>query len=218
MIHIKKNRQDYRSIKVCSDFHYGHNKDFLYAKRGFSHANEHSAWLESQLSSLHHDDLLIMLGDVGLSIGPDAIGQFIRGFKCETLMVWGNHNSGVKQLYDAALPEDFKACEIYPLQITHNVIMLGDVAMLKVDHKRYYLTHMCPLVWPELSRGAVTLCGHSHGSLSGINSHHGRDDVYGQILDCGVENALDYNGTAFFDIEEVDAILKDRPKAQRDHH
>jgi hypothetical protein len=74
------------------------------------------------------------------------------------------------------------------------------------------------LIWKLVALFAVTLCGHSHGSLAGINPHHSRDDVYGQILDCGVENALDYNGTAFFDIEEVDAILKDRPKAQRDHH
>jgi predicted phosphodiesterase len=218
MIRVKKNRKDYHDIKVCSDLHYGHNKDFLYGKRGFSNSTDHSVWIEEQLDSCHPNDLLVILGDVGLSIGPDAIGQLVRNIKCETLMVWGNHNSGVKQLYDAALPDGYAACEIYPLRITRNVTMLGDVAMLKVDHKLYYLTHMCPLVWPELSRGAVTLCGHSHGSLAGINPRHSPADVYGQILDCGVENAIDYNKSAFFTIEEVDSILSVRKKSARDHH
>lgn len=218
MVRIKKNRKNYNRIKFCSDFHYGHDKEFLYGKRGFVNPNEHELWLERQLDSLDENDLLIVLGDVGLSVGAQPIIDFIRGFKCETLMVWGNHNSGVKQLYDAALPEGFKEHEVYPLQITHNVTMLGDSAMLQVDRKLYYLTHMCPLVWPELNRGAVAICGHSHGSLKGINAHTSPDDVYGQILDCGVENAMSANGTAFFDIEEVDTILAGRKKGGLDHH
>lgn len=218
MVRIKKNRKDYHNIKFCSDFHYGHDKEFLYGKRGFVNPYEHMLWLERQLDGLDKNDLLIVLGDVGLSVGPQPIIDFIRSFKCETLMVWGNHNSGVKQLYDAALPEELQDHEVYPLNITHNVTMLGDSAMLIIDNKRYYLTHMCPLVWPELSRGAVAICGHSHGSLKGINAYASPDDVYGQILDCGVENAMSANGTAFFDIEEVDTILAGRKKGGLDHH
>jgi calcineurin-like phosphoesterase family protein len=218
MVRIKKNRKDYHNIKFCSDLHFGHDKDFVYAKRGFNSAREHALWLIDQLETLHSDDLLVVLGDVGLSIGPDSIAELVRSFKCETLMVWGNHNSGVKQLYDAALPDEYKSCEIYPLRITHNVTMLGDSAMLQVDSRRYYLTHMCPLVWPELGRGAVTLCGHSHGSLKGINAHHSVHDIYGPILDCGIENTLSYNKSAFFTVEEVDTILSGRKKAAIDHH
>jgi hypothetical protein len=59
MISIKKNRKDYHSIKVCSDLHYGHNKDFLYGKRGFSNSADHSVWIEEQLDSLHHNQLTI---------------------------------------------------------------------------------------------------------------------------------------------------------------
>ena len=62
MLKIKKKRADYRSIKICSDLHYGHNRDFLYEPRGFMSAEEHNDWIDSQIQSLHPDDLLICLG------------------------------------------------------------------------------------------------------------------------------------------------------------
>ena len=215
MLKIKKSRKDYRSIKINSDFHYGHDKSFLYAPRGFISPQDHSDWIDQQVASLHSDDLLICLGDVGLSIGPDAIIEFMNRIPCETLMVWGNHNSGVVQAYKKNLPIGFENKEIYPLLINSNITMMGESFMLDVDRDRFFCTHMSPLVYHEQSRSRVCLCGHSHGNLKQINPD--RDD-FGKILDCGVENAKLYNGTAFFDIEEVVKILNAKKASNLDHH
>ena len=215
MLKIKKSRKDYNKIKINSDFHYGHDRDFLYGPRGFSSGKEHSDWIDEQIASLDPDDLLICLGDVGLGIGADPIIDFIERIPCETLMVWGNHNSGVYQAYKSNLPVGFFNHEIYPLRIAKNVTMMGESFLLDVDRDRFFCTHMAPLVFHDQNRGRVCLCGHSHSNLKQINPD--RDD-FGKILDCGVENAKMFNGTAFFDIDEVVDILAKKKPSTLDHH
>lgn len=216
MIRIRKFSKDYSQILVTSDLHYGHNKDFVWHARGFNSDAEHNEWIRSQLRALDPDALLIFLGDFGLSIGPDPIVDLINEIPCETLMVWGNHNSGVKQLYSQACNQ-FQAshAEVYPLQLTSKVTMLGDSALAKIDHDLFYCTHMSPLVYPEMSLGAMCLCGHSHGKIEGINP---RGTSFGKILDCGVDNAKEYNGTPFFSLQEIREIMATKPRASWDHH
>jgi predicted phosphodiesterase len=215
MLKIKKSRKDYNKIKINSDFHYGHDRDFLYGPRGFSSGKEHSDWSDAQIASLDPNDLLICLGDVGLGIGAAPIIDFIERIPCETLMVWGNHNSGVYQAYKNNMPVGFENHEIYPLRIAKNVTMMGESFLLDVDRDRFFCTHMAPLVFHDQNRGRVCLCGHSHSNLKQINPD--RDD-FGKILDCGVENAKRFNGTAFFDIDEVVDILAKKKSGNLDHH
>jgi predicted phosphodiesterase len=215
MLKIKKSRKDYNKIKINSDFHYGHDRDFLYGPRGFSSGKEHSDWSDAQIASLDPNDLLICLGDVGLGIGAAPIIDFIERIPCETLMVWGNHNSGVYQAYKNNLPLGFENHEIYPLRIAKNVTMMGESFLLDVDRDRFFCTHMAPLVFHDQNRGRVCLCGHSHSNLKQINPD--RDD-FGKILDCGVENAKMFNGTAFFEIDEVVSILAKKNSSKLDHH
>jgi predicted phosphodiesterase len=158
---------------------------------------------------------LICLGDVGLGIGADSIIDFIERIPCETLMVWGNHNSGVYQAYENNLPLGFDNHEVYPLRIVDNVTMMGESFLLDVDRDRFFCTHMAPLVFHDQNRGRVCLCGHSHSNLKQINPD--RDD-FGKILDCGVENAKMFNGTAFFEIDEVVSILAKKNSSKLDHH
>jgi predicted phosphodiesterase len=215
MLKIKKSRKDYNKIKINSDFHYGHDRDFLYGPRGFSSGKEHSDWIDAQIASLDPNDLLICLGDVGLGIGADAIIDFIERIPCKTLMVWGNHNSGVYQAYKNNLPLGFDNHEVYPLRIAKNVTMMGESFLLDVDRDRFFCTHMAPLVFHDQNRNRVCLCGHSHSNLKQINPD--RDD-FGKILDCGVENAKMFNGTAFFDIDEAVSILAKKKSGNLDHH
>jgi predicted phosphodiesterase len=215
MLKIKKSRKDYNKIKINSDFHYGHDRDFLYGPRGFNSGKEHSDWIDAQIASLDPNDLLICLGDVGLGIGAGPIIDFIERIPCETLMVWGNHNSGVYQSYRNNMPIGFGNHEIYPLRIAKNVTMMGESFLLDVDRDRFFCTHMAPLVFHDQNRGRVCLCGHSHSNLKQINPD--RDD-FGKILDCGVENAKMFNGTAFFDIDEVVDILAKKKPSTLDHH
>lgn len=204
---------------MCSDTHYGHNRDFLYEPRGFQSDEEHNKWIEEQIESLTPDSLLIHLGDIGLSIGPERIQDFMLSIPCETLTVWGNHNSGVLQLYNQQLPEGFKNCEVYPLRLTPNITMMGDEFILSVDSNNFHCRHMAPLIWDHMNkedkRIRKALIGHSHGNLKGATP----DGVgLGKMLDCGVENAKRYNGTAFFSINEINEIMEKKPLSSVDHH
>ena len=220
MQRFKTFRSKYDKILVCSDTHYGHNRDFLYEPRGFTSPEEHNEWIDAQIEEhLTSDSLLIHLGDWGLSIGPQRIRDFMLRIPCETLTVWGNHNSGVLQLYNQQLPEGFEKCEIYPLRITPNITMMGYEFVLSVDRDNFHCRHMAPLIWDHMNkedgRLRKALVGHSHGNLEGARPD---DTGLGKMLDCGVENAKKYNGTAFFSIDEICEIMEKKPLSSVDHH
>lgn len=215
MLKIKKKRKDYDKILVGSDFHYGHNKEFLYVPRGFQSPEEHDEWIQSQIDSISPSSLLIFLGDLGLSIGPQKIQDFLMTFPCETIAIMGNHNSGVYQLYQQNLPKGFEGCQLYPMKITPNVTLMGYEFLLDVDHDYFYCRHMAPLIWPDQNRLRTCLTGHSHGNLKQANPD---GNGFGKMLDTGIENAIKYNGTAFFNIDEVVEIMNKKEISHFDHH
>jgi calcineurin-like phosphoesterase family protein len=218
MLKIKKKRKDYKDILFMSDTHFGHNKEFLYTPRGVSSSQEHDEWLQEQIDGIHPDSLLIHLGDVGLSCGAERIQEFMLTFPCETLMVRGNHNSGVHQLYQQQLPKGFEGCELYPIKITPNITLMGYEFLLDIDHDRFYCRHMAPLIWPDQNKSLnprSCIIGHSHGNLIQANPSY---SGFGKMLDVGVENAKNYNNTAFFNINEVVGIMNIKANSSFDHH
>jgi calcineurin-like phosphoesterase family protein len=215
MLKIKKKRKDYKEILLASDFHFGHNKEFLYKPRGFQSSQEHDEWLQEQIDGIHPDSLLIFMGDMGLSCGAERIQEFMLTFPCETLAINGNHNSGVHQLYQQQLPKGFENCQLYPMKITPNITLMGYEFLLDIDRDRFYCRHMAPLIWPDQNKGRMCLCGHSHSNLIQANPGY---SGFGKMLDVGVENAKKYNGTAFFTYEEVGGIMWMKADASFDHH
>lgn len=215
MIKIKKNRRDYDKIVFTSDTHFGHDRDFLYTPRGFPSVKEHNEWIENQIHSLTPNSLLIHLGDVGLTVGSNAIQDFLLTFPCETLMVFGNHNSGVYQMYQQHLPRGFERCQIYPLKITPNITILGYEFLLDIDQYKFHCRHMASLIWPEMNKNRYGLCGHSHGNLISANPN---ENGLGKLLDVGIENAIKYNNSAFFSLTDVLDIMSKKEVSQIDHH
>jgi calcineurin-like phosphoesterase family protein len=215
MIKIKKQRKDYKEILLMGDSHFGHGKDFLYVPRGFSNPEDHNNWIQEQIDGIHPDSLLVHFGDVGLSCGPERIQEFMMTFPCETLMIFGNHNSGVQQLYQKQLPKGFENCQLYPMKITPNITLMGYEFLLDIDRERFYCRHMAPLIWPDQNKGRDALIGHSHGNLQQANPD---GNGFGKMLDVGVENAKRYNGTAFFKLEEVVEIMAKKETSKFDHH
>lgn len=215
MLKIRKKRKDYSKILFMSDTHYGHDKEFLYVPRGFKTPEQHNNWIDEQIQSLDSDSLLIHGGDVGLSCGPEKIQDFLKSFPCETLMVFGNHNSGVYQAYQKNLPKGFENCQLYPMRITPNITLMGYEFLLDIDYDKFYVSHMASLIWPEQNRNRHHICGHSHGNLKQANPG---ENGFGKMLDVGVENAIKYNGTAFFSLDEVVDIMNKKEISHFDHH
>jgi len=71
------------------------------------------------------------------------------------------------------------------------------------------------VVFHSKTNQLFALFGHSHGGLEGAQPE---DTDCGKILDCGVDNALKYNGTPFFSFQEVVEIMNRKNIKTYDHH
>lgn len=103
--------------------------------------------------------------------------------------------------------------DVYPLNY-NNSFFCGDDLHLSVGKKKVELSHFPKKVWDFSTKNAYHLHGHCHGGLVGSNP----SDATGfKILDVGVENAIKFNGKAYFSWAEVESILEKR-KIQEDYH
>lgn len=125
--------------------------------------------------------------------------------------------------------------EIYPFTVNRNrdnntllgvpgfhtnklyaLTFLGTHAIFNIGNSFFNCQHMAPLVFDKMKHdNFYALCGHSHGNLTIANPEHTDD---GRLLDCGVDNSIKYNGTAFFEYEEVLNIMKTKKPKFYDHH
>lgn len=93
----------------------------------------------------------------------------------------------------------------------YTLTYLGIQANIQIDKTFIQLSHMCPKIW---TRGAISLFGHSHGELSGVQP----EDADMKLLDCGIENSIKYNNSAFFTFEEIQDIMSKKSNKTFDTH
>lgn len=210
------NPREHSKVLIASDFHLGHKREFVWGARGFDSVESHDEFILNHLMSLPSDALLVFLGDFALNCPLERVERTLRDIRCKVLMTWGNHVSGIKQIYKTAMGDE--DCEEYPLQMfpDREIWMMGETLTLSLGKRRkYYCQHMAPMVWDNMKYGVPALVGHSHGNLQGANLD---DSGIGKILDVGVENAIKHNGTPFFSLDEVDEIIAKKPIRFWDHH
>lgn len=212
----KENPKDYSEIYFASDFHWNHKQPFLYEKRGFENSQDHADFIKKSVLNLPVDALLVFLGDFALNTSFEEGEKFLRDFPCKTIMLWGNHNSIIKQVYGAAMGSEDQI-EEYPLQlfVDRNIFMMGCELTLRLGKKTFFCRHMAPYIWDNMKHGVPALVGHSHGNCPPLNPDN--DDL-GKILDVGVENAMKINGTPFLSLKEVEGILAKKRIKIWDHH
>lgn len=213
--------KDYNRILFSSDFHWRHQKSFVWEARGFSSHKEHADFIEKSVLELTDKDLLFHLGDFALNTTEEDVQNFLNNIKCDTYLLAGNHPSGVKQSYQRA-KTDFLSfhkfhtnAEILPLHIAPNVVFIGDQFLASIDGKKLFCNHFASITWDGQQHGWMHLHGHSHGGLNGSQTE---ETDNGKILDCGVDNALKYNNTAFFSFPEILEIMNKKPLKTFDHH
>lgn len=88
---------------------------------------------------------------------------------------------------------------------------LGSQTDIIIDKTLIHLSHMAPHIW---TRGAISLFGHSHGEAAGMQP----EDTDTRRLDCGIENSIKYNNTAFFTWEEIQTIMTSKKNITHDTH
>lgn len=255
---------DYENIYFASDFHYNHQRDFLWEPRGFKSYQEHDRFIENELRTLTKGDLLIYLGDYSLNTTDEQTSNLLHKTKARMFYVMGNHEGYHSRFYRESLHSYYKKMvnyqhvkngealdhaslhgenfvsefpfQIFPFSVDkttkegfpgasrklfkedsrNDIVYFGEEGYFQVGNNFYFCRHMAPLIWDKMKyENYFSICGHSHGNLK-----MARHDVFdeGKILDVGVDNAIEYNGRAFFKIQDVDSIMKKKKVKIYDHH
>ena len=177
-------------VWVTSDYHFNHDREFLYKPRGFDNVQDmNRAIIKNHNDVVAQDDDVYILGDVMLGDNEEGI-KLIKELKGNLHIIRGNHDTD-KRI------ELYKSCE--------NVVEVCDAKFLKFRKIMFYMTHfpsICANFDEEkkLSRCIVNLCGHSHTKelLEDWNRYKS------PILHC----ELDANEMELVDLECVCKFLK----------
>ena len=130
-----------------SDTHFGHENILKYDNRPFDTIEEHDQALMDNINSvLQPGDTLWHLGDVAWN--QKAYEWFFDNLKEEVRikLIRGNH-------------DDRGSLPFFPTR---------DVAQVKVNGYKIFLSHYPHLSWPCRRYGALHLFGHVHGTLQGV--------------------------------------------------
>ena len=197
-----------QKIYITSDFHLGHQKDFVWEARGYANPNEHTKGIVSITNEIvRPNDVLIFLGDWCLNTTIDQFNETLDMFKCQNIYaLWGNHNNPhEKGVYKKLVGDKF---ETYPFKYK-NMTYYGYYMEAILNGQYCVLCHYPIWIWNEMAHGAWMLCGHSH---YGFPSTQAESD-YGKILDLGWDG---HNKP--WTLEEIKEVMDTKGVPIVDHH
>lgn len=214
---MKINVNNFKSIFFTSDWHLGHNKDFLFEPRGCTDREDHvNTHIEKVNAQAGPEDLIIHIGDVSLSSKPDELAGWFNRINCKNfLSITGNHeNTYEKFLYTHG--EHFKQNKSLGPYQELTIIEPSEIVGKKAKRTLVVLCHFPFQIWNKMQHGSIHLCGHSHGSFE--ETHYSYP--VSKRLDCGVENALEWSrGEAvMFHWSDIKLIMNKKSIFKGDHH
>ncbi len=176
-------KTDHGRVLFTSDLHLGHNKPFIIGPRDYATISEAVAHTRKTIyDELKSDDILFNLGDAVVGAGDQsmAYANEIVNFPCKhQYYIWGNHNAGMQQLYDAEIARLGLAAddvELYPLTLPNGrFTFLGHYAEIFVNSQPVVLAHYPIASWNHMSKGGWMLHGHCHRNLKDDTSLHRLD-------------------------------------------
>lgn len=146
-------------VWVTSDWHFGHDREFIWKPRGFK-----SIWeMNEEIISRHNevvnpDDDVYVLGD--LMLGNDEIGlSYIKKLKGNLHVVRGNHDTDTRM-------DLYNKC--------YNIVEVSEGQFFKYNKYRFYLNHF-PTYTSNLEKGEpltrhlINLYGHTHQKTNFFN-------------------------------------------------
>lgn len=184
-----------------SDLHYGHDREFLWGKRGFKSVQDHDVTMIDKWNAcdgietsnvFHLGD--IMFGSGGIERLPALLNQL--HFKTLFLM-GGNHHAGFKQLFE-------RAVDFHVNLDGRDIYFLPNYFEIYIQKQPIVLSHYPIGSWNGQSKGSWQVHGHSHGSYS-LST--------GKQIDVGIEV---FGGPVPF--ETIKRYMNKRPISVVDHH
>lgn len=209
-------------IFLISDTHFSHNRPFIIEPRGFKTMEEHDETLIARWNETCDDNSIIFhLGDFIFNSDEAGFWTMVRRLNFKHLWIqFGNHLSGHRQAYQAALRFQFPEMvfetdpsvfyEIYPLHVNvdgnpkRRVSFLPQYVEVSVGKTQLVLCHYAVESWNGMAHGTYMIFGHSHGALKNVMSFR---------LDVGIENF----GRPI-SLAKIKELTKDQKPDVVDHH
>ena len=160
-------------IWFTSDLHLGHDKNFVWGRRGYSSVSEmNKALIEKWNSLISEEDDVYILGD--LVLGPIENVNLLKELKGKIHIVLGNHDTPTRE-------EAYKKL--------NNVVEVCFATKIKYKKLNFFLTHY-PCLTGNIDKESIkemvfNLYGHTHQTDSsfykdmfymyhvGVESHNG---------------------------------------------
>ena len=213
---LKFNTKD-QNVWFTADLHRGHNKEFIYKKRGFNSLQDHDNHIITTINQLVKlDDILFSVGDLTLNTTEEQFQEFIGQINCKNIYVhFGNHANPMAKIYKREMEKVWNqlgglhGAEIYPFRYK-NLVFVGDYLEMWVD-KQFIVTFHYPLsVFNYMKHNAWALVGHAHHSFQGSLPSNPNQ----KILDVGWDGYL--RPLSFDEIKQI--MDKKQYIAVDDHH
>ena len=208
---LKLRTSSNQKIGVSSDLHLGHNRDFIFSKRGYASLEDHSEGVINILNEMFSEnDILILLGDFCLNTTEEKFEEYLSKIKCQNIYtLWGNHPNPMRKIYNREVFSKYgENVEVYPFRYK-NLIFMGDYVEATINGYSCILCHYPISVWNHMQHGSFMLCGHSHNSFPESR----KTEANSKILDCG----WDGHGKPYI-FNEIVELFKNRINKKVDHH
>lgn len=220
MLQALKFKYDESQCFFISDLHWGHDKDFIWGKRGFTSIQESDETLiERWNATVPANGIVFHLGDFIFNDGTGKrFWELCRRLQYSQLfLLLGNHTSGQRQAYQKTLDEQHPqiGAEVYPLTAyldknsDKRITFLPQYVEVVINSTQLVLCHYPIISHNNMGKGSIHLTGHSHGACDITNANTGR----GFRLDCGVESF-----GCPISLVEVKRHLQGRDLDSPDHH
>ena len=200
----KLDQATYDKLFVTSDTHFNHNKDFIYANRGYADPRSMTdAMIEVINNTVREDGILLHLGDFCLNSTQDDVKYIMSKLRIKALwLLWGNHNNPIMKSYGGT------SQQVCAYNSGLFIRYLGHYFTFRRGPKEFVCFHFPVQIWDGISKGSMHLCGHSHGGFipSLPTSKNGK------ILDCGwdVHNKP-------LTMKEIELIMDRKPIVAKHH-
>lgn len=139
-------------IYITSDWHFNHDRDFVYQPRGFSSIDEMNEEIIARYNEIvKPEDDVYVLGD--LMLGNNEIGlKCIKNLKGNIHVIRGNHDTNTRM-------DLYNNC--------YNIVEITEGKFLNYKDYHFYLSHYPCLTTNGdehnfLKRRMINLCGHRH--------------------------------------------------------
>lgn len=145
------------AIFLTSDFHFCHDKEFIYKPRGFTSVDEMNNTIIKNFNDMvGADDETYVLGDLILNDNEKGL-ECVRALNGRLHIILGNHDTDERAKLYKELP---------------NVATVGFGARLKLGKTSFYLSHY-PTITSNPGDRFITynLCGHTHAKDRFIDFH-----------------------------------------------